>query len=72
MTRTVPAPSTAPADFALMSPYTAAIRAAAALFSEGAIPKAWPKVAPLAATPLEPVGGLEMAGVETGARVFAA
>lgn len=60
------------ADAALANPYTAAIRAAAALFAEGAIPKDWPKGAALPATPLEPAGGLEMEEIETGAFVFAA
>ena len=44
----------------MQSPYTAAIRAVAALAAEGAIPKAFPKPASAAATPLEPAGGLTL------------
>jgi len=42
----------------MQSPYAAAIRAVSALVTEGAIPKAFPKLASVAATPLEPAGGL--------------
>jgi hypothetical protein len=63
-------------DAALETPYTAAIRAAAALFAEGAIPREWPQNRParpgVPAAPLEPAGGMEVEGIETGARVFAA
>lgn len=59
-TSTINSPRTARSDAGhpMQSPYTAAIRAVAALAAEGAIPTAFPKCASVPATPPEPAGGL--------------
>lgn len=61
MTRqTLPRAARSDAGHPMQSPYTAAMRAVAALAAEGAIPKAFPKLASAPATPLEPAGGLPL------------